>query len=390
MPDARLRGLFSLLLTDSGALVAACPDHDEVIRVLGTRFCRLCVLAQGSGEDLGGFIGVVRKVSPDTKILLIANREDVDAVLPLFSAGLDDALLQPINPKRAVAALQKLLGAGEADGPAADGRGASPIVADEAYRRPLHLVARAPAMRRAVNELWAARNDPVGVILRGEAGTEFELAAREYQTMGGDTRGFLVVLGPQELDVETLATQHSLDRLDDGVPRTYFVPEIERLGHAQARSLLEFLRRARRRRDKEKPLRMVFASHSTTEDGRAVDGGFLEELQFIVPALVNLPPLRERREDIEPLIRRTVHELTAIFPGCRVRSVHPGAMQWLRGRTWRGNHRELVAVLRKALLDCPSRELATAHFGKLTDEHLEPGEAAAAGAISATPHTASG
>ena len=389
IPDAKLRSLFSLLLTDAGALVAACPDLEEVKRVLAGRFCQLCVLAQGTSPELGEFLVAARALSPDTKFLLIANRDEVDAVMPLFRQGLNDALLQPINPKRAVNALHGLLGKNQegAPAPGSDGTGMVPLPSDGVYR-PLHLVARSAPMRRVVHDLWNARNDPLGVILRGEAGAEFELAAREFQAMGGDSQGYLVVISPQELDAETLATRLSLDRLNEGPPRTYFVPEIEKLPRAQEKPLLEFLRRSRRMRDREKPLRIVFATTECTDEGRAVDCEFMEELQFRMPAVVRLPALRERRDDVELIVRRTLLDLTAIYPAYRARSIHPAAMQWLCARTWRGNYQELVGVLRKAVMDCTNRELTALHFGKLTEAMPDPEELAAARVLAAMTRAA--
>lgn len=384
IPDARLRSLFSLLLTDSGAVVAACPDVAEAHRVLGTRSCQLCVLVQGAAPDTGEFLAKARQISPDTKFLLIANREEVDAVLPLFAQGLSDALLQPINPKRAVAALQRLLGKDRHAAPLPPAPGAStPPIPTETGYRPLHLVTRSKAMRRVVNDLWTARNDPVGLILRGEPGVEFELAAREFQAMGGDLHGGLVVLAAQDLDVETLATQVSLDRLNDGVPRTYFVPDMEKVPKAQEKPLLEFLRRGRRQREREKPLRIVFAAHEGDDLPGGSDGEFLEELQFIVPAVIRLPPLRERRDDIELIVRRVLIELTAIFPDYRPRSIHPAAMQWLEARNWRRNYLELIAAVRQAVADCPNREITAAHFGKLTEAPVDAEEVAAARVLAA-------
>lgn len=364
--EPRLRSLFSLLLTDVGAQVVAGSDADEVLRVASGRFCQLCVMTHGSVPDMEQFIAALRRASPDTKLLLIADREAVDAIIPLFWLGLNDALLQPINPKRAVVALQRLMGPAKNAPVTAAGDGAASGESSGNYR-PVHVTARSAAMRRMISELLSARNDPVGVILRGEAGVEFELVAREYQAMSGDPTGYLVVLNAQELDVDTLATQISLDRLNEGPPRTYYVPEVEKLSREQAKPLLEFLRRARRMRDREKPLRIVFASQECDGTGRSLDGEFLEELQFIIPAVVRVPALRERREDVELIVRRVIMELTAIMPDRRARSIHPSASQWLAGRSWRGNHDELVAAVRQAVLDCPNRELSPVHFGKLTE-----------------------
>lgn len=396
IPDAKLRGLFSLLLADSGALVAACPDLDEVLRVVGSRFCQLCVLTQGMVPDIAEAVEAVRNASPDTKILLIANRDEVDAVLPLFSKGLSDAILQPINPKRAVSALQALLGKEKpaAMAPSAGGT-ASPFAAGAAsdgVYRPQHLIARSAAMRKAVNDLWAARKDPIGVILRGEPGVEFELAVREFQAINGDPTGYVVVLSHQDLDVETLATQLSLERLNDGVPKTYFVPEVEKLTKEQGRDLLDFLRRVRRQRETSKPLRMVFAAADGVAGGTHADSELLEALQFIMPSVVTLPPMRERREDVELIVRKVLMDITGIFPAYRARSLHPAALQWLCSRPWPGNYQELLAAMRTTVINCGNREVMAGHFGKLTEvasaSPFDPDEVAAARMLAAAQKAA--
>ena len=381
IPNGSLRSLFSLLLTDIGAHVAACPDADEVQRVLTSRFCQLCVLAHGgpdAGADQGGLIATVRRLSPDTKILMLAAREHVDDVLPLFARGLSEALLQPINPKRALDALRRLLDQA-AKVPVADTAAGSaiPWSADECNYRPLHVIARSAQMRGVLSQLWKGRQDPLGVILRGEAGTEFELLAREYQAMSGDPGGYPVILSHHDITSEGLANACSLDRLNEGPPRTFFLPDVERLPVAQQAQLIEYLRMARRRRDRDRPLRLVFAATECDENGQAVECPFLEELLFVMPALVRVPPLRERRDDIEPLVRKLLMDLTAIFPAYRVRSFHPMALAWLVKQLWRGNYQELSGVVRKAIMDCTNRELNIIHLGKLTDTVIDADELAA-------------
>jgi DNA-binding NtrC family response regulator len=381
--EANLRGLFSLLLVDAGALVVVAADLDEAEQMLGARKCELCVVSQRGEAALAEFFKTVRTLSPETKHLLLANREDVDGVLTLFATGLTEALLQPVNPKRAVAAISRMLGKDKVVATVPVAMGSMPPMSTDAGYRPTHLVARSGRMRRLISELWAARSDPVGVILRGEAGVEFELVAREYQAMDGDSDGSLVVLNNGELDVETLATQLSLDRLHDGVPRTYFVSDVEKLAKDREKPLLEFLRRARRQRDREKPLRIVFAAHACDERGVTADSEFLEELQFIVPAVVTIPSLRDRVEDVSLIARQVLAGMTAINPELRARSIHPAALQWLSARNWRGNYRELMSVVRQSILDCPNRELSPVHFGRLTETLGDPEEAAAARVLDA-------
>ncbi len=365
IPDARLRSLFSLLLTDSDAQVTACNDTEEFQRVLVTRFYDLCAITLDATADMAAFIKTARYLSPDSRLLLIANKDDVERIIPLFPLGISEVLLQPINPKKAIAAIHKLLEAREG--------GNSPEMVEEggaehaggqqtSAHRTHHIVARSPAMRAIVSQLWQARQEPLGVILKGEPGSEFELIAREYQSMCGDPNGYLYVLGHHEITSEGLATAASLDRLNDGIPRTFLIKDLELLAAVQQAQLLDFLRLAKRRRDKDRPLRFVFTVAECDEQGRNLELPFIEELLFVAPVVVRIPALRDRKGDIEPISRKVLQDLTAIYPEYRARAMKTGVVEWLSGRLWRGNYDEFCAYLRQVIMECPSREISMAYL----------------------------
>ncbi|MET0262843.1 MAG: hypothetical protein ABW223_08085 [Rariglobus sp.] len=365
IPDARLRSLFSLLLTDSDAQVTSCHDTDEFQRVLVTRFYDLCAITLGATADMAGFIKTVRYLSPDTRILLIANKDDVEEIIPLFPLGLSEVLLQPINPKKAISAIHKLVAPREEPTTGAldeQGAEASAGAQSGSSHRTQHIVARSPLMRALVSQLWQARQEGLGIILRGEQGSEFELIAREYQAMCGDPNGYLHVLSLHEVTSEGLATAASLDRLNDGVPRTFLIKDLELLPAAQQGQLLDFLRLAKRRRDRDRPLRFVFTVADCDEHGRSLELPFIEEMLFVVPVVVKVPALRDRKQDIEPLARKLLLDLTAIYPEYRVRAFKAGVIDWISGRLWRGNHDEFIAYLRQVIMECPSREVAMSYL----------------------------
>jgi len=361
IPDARLRGLFSLLLADSDTQVTTCNDSDELQRVLATRFYDLCALTLGASADIALLIKTVRGLSPDTRILLIANKDDVEQIIPLFPLGISEVLLQPINPKKAIAAIQKAITTQQPVAqpePAADPKGESGSNHPwGSSHRPQHVIARSPGMSAVLNQLWQSRQESMGVILRGEPGSEFELVAREYQAMCGDPQGYLHVLGHHEITSEGLATAASLDRLNDGIPRTFLIRDLELLPAANQAQLSDFLRLAKRRRDRDKPLRFVFTVADCDDQGRNLDLPFLEELLFVIPTVVKIPPLRDRKPDIGPLARKLLLDLTAIYPEYRPRSFNPAVIEWVSGRLWRGNHDEFCAYLRQVIMGCPSREI---------------------------------
>ena len=362
IPDARLRGLFSLLLTDGDAQVTTCHDGDELQRIVAARFYDLCAITLDVAQDLTPVIKAIRQLSPETRILLIAGKEEVERIIPLFGLGVHDVLMHPINPKKAIASIQKLLQATnkETSGTAA-ASGQAGNQGAAAYRAQ-HVVARSATMRTMIAQLWKLRQEPLGIILSGEAGTEFELVAREYQAMCGDANGFLVLLASHEITSEGLATACSIDRLKDGMPCTFLVPEVDRLSQVQKDQLVDFLRLSKRRYDRNKPLRFVFTVTDAHENGRLVEDPFVEEFLFVVPNLVKIPPMRDRREDIEPLARKLLLDLTAIHPEYRVRSINNLTFEWLAGRLWRGNYMELCSYLRQAVMECNHRELSMTYF----------------------------
>lgn len=365
IPDARLRSLFSLLLTDSDAQVTSCNDAEELQRVLVTRFYDICAVTLDVAADMPAFVKSVRYLSPDSRILVIANKDEVESIIPLFPLGISEVLLHPINPKKAISAIHKMI---ESQQIAAQAEVAEEAMGDQGGNqqggghRAQHIVARSPSMRTVVNQLWQARQEPLGVILKGEPGSEFELVAREYQTMCGDPNGYLYVLSHSEVTSEGLANAASLDRLNDGIPRTFFIRDLELLPAANQAQLLDFLRLAKRRKDKDRPLRFVFTVAECDEHGRNLDLPFIEELFFVVPVVVKVPALRDRKPDIDPLARRILSDLTALYPEYRARSFRSGVIEWLAGRLWRGNYEEFCSYLRQVIMECPSREITLAYL----------------------------
>src|SRR2546427_803983 len=115
----------------------------------------------------------------------------------------------------------------------------------------------------------------------------------------------------------------------------------------------ELVARAFRRvadtRDVKVDVRLIAASNRDVAKAVA-DGALREDLFYrlnVIP--VHLPPLRERREDIPPLVAHFVPRLSAEL-GRPVRSVTPEALAILEHYHWPGNVRELENVIERALV----------------------------------------
>jgi transcriptional regulator with PAS, ATPase and Fis domain len=91
---------------------------------------------------------------------------------------------------------------------------------------------------------------------------------------------------------------------------------------------------------------------ATNKDLRAAvrEGTFREDLYYRINVItLQIPPLRERREDIPPLCRHYL-EKYCFEMGSRVKEISPEAMEILQACEWAGNVRELQNVIERAIL----------------------------------------
>ncbi len=105
--------------------------------------------------------------------------------------------------------------------------------------------------------------------------------------------------------------------------------------------------------------RLIAATNQALEE-MISRGQFRRDLYYRLNVIaLNIPPLRERKEDILPL---TVHLLTELARrnGCSAVGISPEAMEMLIGRVWPGNVRELSNVLERALIAMHGEEIEVA------------------------------
>ena len=107
--------------------------------------------------------------------------------------------------------------------------------------------------------------------------------------------------------------------------------------------------------------RIIAATNWNLADAVA-RGTFRNDLYYRMHVLAfRLPPLRERPQDIGPLVRGMVARYGTRF-GKRIQSIQPEALRLLELYPWPGNIRQLENVLQQAILSCNSDELRVQHL----------------------------
>ena len=238
----------------------------------------------------------------------------------------------------------------------------------DAYCLASNMVGRSPQFRQALHTIRKFSMIQANVLILGETGTGKELAARATHYLGANSKGpFQAVncsaipdhLFENELFGHERGAYTDAKNMQPGMVRlaeggTLFLDEVDTLSPAAQTKLLRFLQDGSFRplgsnRDYQAKVRIISASNSDLNQ-LANTGLFRKDLLFRLKLLVlNLPPLRNRREDIAELadyfLRRCELEYAA---GRKV--LHPLTRQKMHDYAWPGNVRELENFIQRQYL----------------------------------------
>jgi len=229
------------------------------------------------------------------------------------------------------------------------------------------LLGRSEAMQEVFRTIRRVAASRATVLIRGESGTGKELAARAIHEFGPRAAGPFVAVNcagipdalieselfGHERGAFTDARERRIGRFEAASGGTLFLDEIGELAApVQAKLLRALQERAIDRVGGSSPVevdvRVVAATHRDLE--KEVDAGtFRPDLYYrihVVP--LELPPLRERREDIRPLALHFL-ERARSEAGRGPSRIAPRAIAALERFPWPGNVRELANAIERAV-----------------------------------------
>ncbi|MBI4859602.1 MAG: sigma-54-dependent Fis family transcriptional regulator [Candidatus Riflebacteria bacterium] len=230
------------------------------------------------------------------------------------------------------------------------------------------IVGDSPAMRKILEAVQlVARQDTTTLIL-GESGTGKELVARALHDLSGRKAGPFVAVNCMALSAGVLeselfghekgtfsgATGRNVGRFEMADQGTVFLDEIGELDVAVQVKLLRVLQekvveRVGSGRPRPVNVRLVCATNADLD--RAVKvGTFRSDLYYRIAVFpLRLPPLRERREDIAPLVEHFIRHFQRRM-GKPISGIEPDALGLIERHSWPGNIRELRNVIEHAFV----------------------------------------
>src|SRR3989441_7549100 len=232
------------------------------------------------------------------------------------------------------------------------------------------IVGTSPALQTVLSRISKVAPTDSTVLITGETGTGKELVARAiHRRSNRSSRAFICVncaaiprdliaseLFGHEKGAFTGATQRRLGHFELAEGGTIFLDEIGELPAETQIALLRVLQEHEFERvggagTMRTNVRVIAATNRDLEAGIA-PGVFRSDLFYRLNVFpIEMPPLRERREDIPVLVEYFI-ERYARKAGKNIRSVDKKTLQLLQSYPWPGNIRELQNVIERSVIVC--------------------------------------
>lgn len=312
----------------------------------------------------------IKERHPEVQVVLFTAYADIDLAVRGMKEGANNFIVKPYDNDKLVETLrvaysQKRAGEGNAE---------------EIPQTGNMYWGESQAMMRLHQLIEKVATTDANVLITGENGTGKEMLAREIHALSKRKRAAMIpvdmgaiteTLFESELFgyVKGAFTDARTDRagkFEAANNGTLFLDEIGNLSyHLQAKLLTALQRRSIVRVGSNTPIpiniRLICATNRNLQEMVAKEE-FREDLLYRINTIhVEIPPLRERKEDIVPLAQRFLHKYGALYQKSGLQ-FSEAAERLLESQPWLGNIRELEHAIEKAVIICDDDTVDTFYF----------------------------
>ncbi len=374
--EPHMRRVLEMMLDGFGHRALSVSGAEEALGVLGREHVDLVFtdlqLGAMSGLDL---LPLVRKGWPDVTVVLMTAYATIESAVQAIKAGAYDYLVKPFRIEEIEAIVGHALALRDAQRENA--------YLKEVAAAPFEgLVGESASMRRVFTLIGRVAPSTSTVLVTGETGTGKELVARAIHARSPRASRLFVAVNCAAIPGELLeaelfgvlrgaftgATRDRAGKFELADGGTLFLDEVGDMPLEMQAKLLRVLQERvveRLGSGVERPVdvRVIAATHRDLA-AQVRAGRFREDLMYRLAVIpIELPPLRDRRDDIAPIARAAVARLAA--RSGRQLTLSAAAIARLELYDWPGNVRELHNILERAVLLASGSALGDGDFADL-------------------------
>lgn len=379
--DDQLRTSFQKLLTEEGYRVSSAASGEAGLALIQDRVPDLIILDM----RLPGMNGLetfqkIHKLEPKLPVIIMTAYGSTDTAIEATKLGAFDYILKPFDIPNMLKVIHQALAAGRFMRFPVDVNGAPDKISGEA------IIGRSAPMQAIYKAIGRAAPTDATVLIRGESGTGKELVARAiYQHSLRSKAPFLIIncvaipetlleseLFGFEKGAFTGATHRRVGKIEQANGGTVFLDEIGDMPVNLQSKILRLLQeksieRLGGRETIPVDVRIIAATNRDLE--QAVSAGkFREDLYYRIKVVtIQLPPLRERPEDIPQLVSYFTARHAADL-GITPPVITVDALAALTTYGFPGNVRELENIIKKTIIFNRGAPIAREDIAQTLDE----------------------
>ena len=319
------------------------------------------------------WLNEVNNKFPKIKVVLFTAYADIDLAVRAMKDGAYDFIVKPWNNEKLIETLQNAYNEGrEKKKPSKYN-----VTADESQM----FWGNSPEMLRIKNIVERVSATDANIMITGENGTGKEVLAREIHRLSSRRNNDMISLDmgaiPETLFESELfghkkgaftdAHSDRMGKMEAANNSTLFMDEIGNMPlHLQAKLLTALQNRNITRLGTNNPInidiRLITATNRNLFE-MAEKAEFRQDLLFRINTIhINIPPLRNRKEDIMPLAEMFLKRYSEKYKKDNV-IISAAAEEKMLSHRWDGNIRELQHTIEKAVIMCDDNVINPEHLG---------------------------
>lgn len=375
-----------LLLEDAFERVETASNPNRILSLLdgGTIDLVLLDMNFSAGVNTGNeglfWLRRIREIAPDLPVIMLTAYGDVDLAVKALKSGATDFVLKPWDNDALLEKIHAALQSGKRQ--SASRPVARPV-------EPALIIGHSPVMMKLIKVVTKVAKTDANVLITGENGTGKEMLAREIHRLSLRSRREMVnvdmgavseslfesELFGHERGAFTDAHESRPGKFEAADGSTLFLDEIGNLPLVLQAKLLAALQnrevtRLGSNRKLPVDIRLIAATNRNLPE-MVARSLFREDLYYRINTIqIEIPPLRNRREDILLFADYFLKKYTGLYKRTGL-TLHPQAIDKLQHYDWPGNIRELQHTIEKAVI------LAEKNVIRAADLFVRPGRAAA-------------
>lgn len=313
------------------------------------------------------FTRKTRELGIEIPILVITGTKTIETAIEAIDAGAYDFVVKPIHLQQLLVSVERALHFRSIKSENLTLRAAVQI---KEGNYPEGIIGRSPGFKKVMDLARRVASSQANIFIGGESGTGKEVVARAIHNMGPRAKKEFVALNcasiPESLLESELfgyakgsftgAIDKRIGLFEEADGGTLFLDEIGDLSLPLQAKILRVLQERQIKRIGENKyrtidVRILSATHRDLRK-EVAEGRFREDLFFRLNVIeIKIPPLRNRKEDIMPLIDFFLKKFS-VLNGIKVKGFSKESLEEIHAYSWPGNVRELENAVERAVILC--------------------------------------